>query len=140
MSFGRYTQEAYGLINEILKEFSEDDIESIYSSLKSVGIKGWWKWKEENHDLIVQYVCATPTQRKKTKKYVNAFPLLAYAAYQHCFAGYYFLCQSERIQVSIGDTYRGMAATAGTLFYEVLNYDEHENWPWGGHDPFSKNT
>lgn len=139
MSFGRYTQETYGLAHEILGEFSEKEIGLIHSNLKELGIKGWWKWKEENHDFIMQYVSATPSQRKKTKKYIDAMPLLAYAAYQHCLAGYYFICQAERVQFSIGCSYRDMAATAGNLFSEVVNHYDHEDWPWGADDPFVNN-
>ncbi len=139
MSFERYTQEAYGLAHEILDDFSEDEIESIHSSLKRLGIQGWRKWKEENHELIAQYVSAPPSKRKKKKKYVKVMPLIAYASYQYCLAGYYFLCQAEEIQMLVGDSYRNMAATAGKLFNEVKNYYGHEAWPWGD-NPFAENT
>ncbi len=138
MSFGKYVRETSGLANEILEEFSEQDIDTIYSELKTMGIKGWWEWKQENHNLIMQYVSATPSQRGKAKKYKLAMPLLGYASYQHCLAGYYFIRKAESIQVSIGGSYRDMAATAGDLFQETANYYEHEDWPWGGNDPFIK--
>jgi hypothetical protein len=142
MSFGKYVSEISGLANQILEEFSEQDKDTIYSELKSIGMQGWWEWKQENHNLIMQYVSATPSQREKGKKYKLAMPLLAYASYQHYLAGYYFIHKAESMERFIGGSYRDVDATAGDLFQETINYYkyEHEDWPWGGDNPFIKDT
>ena len=140
MEFGRYKSETRWLAEEIVENFSEDEIETLYSTLEEMGLDEWWKWKDEHSDLIMQYVNATPSQRAKTKKYVNAMPLVGFAAYQHCMAGYAFICKAEELQFYIGGSYRGMAAQAGNSFINLSNHYEHESWPWGGEDPTLQNT
>ena len=139
MEFGRYKEETLGLANEILEEFSEHEIDEIHFKLIALGFEAWLNWKSENLELIMQYVNATPSQRLKTKRYVKAMPLVAYAAYQHCLSGYEFICKAESLQYSIGSSYRNFAAESGLAFNYVQYHNEHELWPWGENDPFFNN-
>lgn len=140
MEFVKYKSETRGLAEEIFDNFSENEIQILYSTLEKMGLHDWWKWKEEYSDLIIQYVNASPSQRLKTKKYINSMPLLSFAAYQHCMAGYEFICKAEELQFYIGSSYRDMAAQAGNSFKDLSNHYEHESWPWYGEDPLLKNT
>ncbi|MEM6406257.1 MAG: hypothetical protein AAF669_06690 [Pseudomonadota bacterium] len=140
MNFGKYPRAVSSLAYEIIDQFLNEDIDQIYKEVESLGINGWSEWKNDNYQLITQYVSSLPSQREKLKKYKEAMPLLAYAAYQHCKAGYYFLNMAERIQMSVGSSYREMASDAGTHFKEISDYFEHELWPWGEDDSLYKNT
>lgn len=140
MEFGRYKQETKWLAEEILESFSEDEITQIYMSLKELGLRDWWKWKEEKKDLIFQYVNATPSQRQKLKKFAKEMPLLAFAGYQHCSSGYELICRTQELQYYIGGSYRGMAAQSGSIFKEIAEHCDHELWPWGGDDPLFGNS
>lgn len=135
MSLIKYKSEIKWLSDEIKQEFSEGEITLLYSKLKKMGLEEWWSWKSENETVIKQYVNATPSKRKTTKKYASLMPLLAYASYQHCLAGYHFLCKVEELEYCIGGSYRTMASESGEAFKDVAYHCDHELWPWGGPDP-----
>jgi len=139
MNLGRYPSEVYGLAEEIKYEFSEEEIEQLFFDLSKMGFAKWLKWKQENHQLIIEYLQATPSKRSKLNKFKPNQPLLAFAAFQHCLAGYKLLIEIETNFIAPGQTYRGMAASAANAYQAVCEAIEHELWPWEG-NPFESNV
>ncbi len=139
MSLGRYPNEVHGLAEELLDNFSEEQITELYDYLKKIGFRGWREWKQNNFNLIIDYIEATPSKRKKLKKFKNNMPYLAYAAYQQCLAGYCVLQAIDNNYLFPGLSYRGMAAASATAYNDINQSIEHELWPWGG-NPYNESA
>lgn len=135
MNLGKYPRAVLNLSEGIKDGFSDQEIEDLSRQLEILGFSEWLKWKDDNHQLILKYIEATPSQRVKVKQFKPLMPALAFAAYQQCLAGYQFLVEVENNFITPGQSYRGMAGSAANAHHQVSTAIDHELWPWDG-DPF----
>lgn len=144
MGLNSYASASLRLSTELEQLMSKDEIDSLFSELKTFGEKAWIKWQLSNSQTIIEFVAATPAQRVRKKEW-NKPKLrgkLILASIIHCQAAYKllsFLTQNEP-WLKPGGGYRDMAARAGDLYWSLLDTDV-PNWPEVlGKSPFYNTT
>lgn len=138
MGLGHYIGAANTLAEEIRDSLTTDEVRSLGSLLRALGLEGWQIWKGRHQATIQRFVAATPSERRKLKSLQPHRIPLAYAAYQHCMAAHAFLAAVDSNLVYPGPAYRSMAVAAGNAFLEVQACLEREIlWPWDEPHPFA---
>lgn len=139
MSLGKYVSHAHMVSMEITNSMTIAEIDMLRQELKGMDIKEWWLWKDNHAKQISLYVSSTPSERKKKNIFKDLMPKLVLASYQHCAEGYSVLKAIESNLLFPGQSYRGMAASAGDAFQEITGSLDVMEWPFKSPTPFIYN-
>jgi len=137
MPLQRYSEECFGLAQELADSLDEVEVEALRAQLLDMGYVAWCEWREAQAARVASFAAAAPAARAKRKLPPNDRRLLTLAAYQGCADAGELLHQAAQLRP--GGSYRRTAAAA-MLAYGRLTDDERRtlpDWPWGDPDPYA---
>lgn len=132
----RYAQQAAALAEELVESLTEDEIQFLRERFAVATLQGWRAWRGEAADDVRAFVRATPSERRRRKRWREAFPLLTHAAYLHCARAHAMLLAVSQHDLTPGGSYRDAAARAGDAFQAAMGAEcDFPEWPWDGDSP-----
>lgn len=135
----RYAQQAAEQARELASSLSEREIQVLREALVAATAKEFLDWRSEFQSDILEFVRATPSQRRRKTYWKVAFPQLTYAAYLHCRDGVAVLGAIARFDLTPGGPYRHMTSQAGLALRAMQDARLHlPQWPWAGKKPLHK--
>lgn len=129
MSLDLYVNHCEGLACELRDSLETVEVLALRNRLAEATKTEWLRWRLENEELVVQFVAATPAERKRTKKFQKEKLLFTLAGIQHCMEGYALLRVIDNNPLSPGRSYRSMAAVAGIAYRQLFDV-EIPDWPF----------
>lgn len=143
MSLESYLAKARGFDEEILSDFSDEQIEQLYTRLSALSMQGYVSFVRSHQTEIVQYIELTPSQRCRAK-WLNHpdILLIRLAAYQISSITDVFLTYIENLnslaQYS-GVSYRKFHASLSEHLSEMAFSRYLTLFPFDGYEsPFLK--
>jgi hypothetical protein len=132
----KYAQQAAAQAEELVESLTEDEIQFLRERFEAATLQGWRTWQEEAADDVRAFVRATPAQRRRRKRWGEAFPLLTHAAYLHCARAHAMLLAVSQHDLTPGGSYRAAAARAGDAYQTAMAAEcDFPEWPWDGESP-----
>lgn len=120
---------------ELLLSLEPLEIDLLRTLLLGKSSRDWMSWRVHNHDLVCEFVAATPSQRKKLKKFQENRLFLSLAGFHHCKEASVLLRVITSPPLQAGSSYREMAALAGDAYNRIFDEDVPV-WPFEGASPF----
>lgn len=131
MDLSRYIDEMKGIAEEIIDDISDSERDFLEVELKRLGIDAWIDFKRSQIELIQSYVSATPSQRKKQKRFQSGYSVyFALGAYQECMSAASMFEQISKKQMLYGTSYREFAGLACQVFAASTEFPNDYLWPW----------
>ncbi len=131
MDLVRYVEEMKGIAEEIVDEFSDSERNFLEVEIKKLGIDTWIKFKRSHVTLVKEYVSATPSQRKKQKRFQSGYRVyIALAAYQECMSAAFMFEEISKKQMFYDLSYRNFAGLACEVFSASTEIPNDYFWPW----------
>lgn len=116
-----YVSGSSNIGEELRASLQPRDIALLRERLLGRPVSYWLRWRVENHDLICSFVAATPSDRKKLKKFRDHYLTLAMAGIQLCQEAAVLLEVITAPPLTVGGPYREMAAFAGDAYNRLFN-------------------
>jgi len=132
----KYAQACRALAQEGIDELTEPDVQALRDELVLLGEVGWLQWQVDHNQDISEYLLATPSVRKKTKRWQAMKTKLALAAYDEFQRAAKLLAMGDEAVFRPGGSYRDTALLASELYWELKSF-EPEPWPFAGESPFA---
>lgn len=126
-----YSASASHHASEIFYSLSEEDIDALREDVQTLGIEEWVRWCADNRKSVLDYLSATPVQRKKKKQWQD--PVIRRRLSLHCYA-LAKLARHVLYAVSYlgSGGYRDNTGAAGKVALDIL---EEGLWLWPFEDP-----
>jgi len=134
MKWSLYVDACLRLAQELRESLPQTVIDQLREDLDGLPLADWRMMRSQGSEEIAAYVAATPSQRARRVPPDQA-GFLTLAAIQHCLDAAELLDRIDRAEMSVGCSYRNMAARAGMVFAELRDYAACE-WPFAGASPF----
>lgn len=136
MALGKYAAECEALADELRESLGEEDVAQLHELLAGRQIQEWIRWRDANINLVVDFVAASPSQRKR-KKFDGQRLLLTLAGIQHCLEAHALLTVIDESFLEPGCSYREVAARAGEAYDHLFDFNVPD-WPFDEPDsPFT---
>lgn len=131
MSYHHYAQAAQNHVFELFRSITLGEIDHLSELLESLGEQKWRDWRVQNFQEILSYLRATPSERKKKRRWQNPdiSVLLKYNAYREASRAYSLLYAIGVHYLPASGPYRDMTAAAADAYYEVL-LQRFPDWPF----------
>ena len=122
MSLFSYANATTAIMYELRDSLTEDDLATVRQSLRARGREAWASWMRDNRELILQYLCATPSVRLKKVKKIEASvrPFLVVAALIHARRALDLLGYAQDLQNAIGHSNRKVLGFAAECALALL--------------------
>lgn len=117
------------IAQELRMALESSEVEALRTLLLGKSSRDWMSWRVHNHDLVCEFVAATPSQRKKLKKFQENWLLLSLAGFHHCKEASVLLNVITSPPLQPGSSYREMAALAGDAYNRIFDEDVPD-WPF----------
>ncbi|TQQ49444.1 hypothetical protein FLL62_15200 [Vibrio cholerae] len=131
MDLSRYVDEMKGIAEEIVDDICDSERDFLEVELKRLGIDAWIDFKRSQMELIQSYVSATPSQRKKQKRFQSGYRVyIALGAYQECMSAALMFEQISKNHTLNGTSYRTFAGLACQVFAATTESPNDYLWPW----------
>lgn len=137
MLFDNYAAVSREHVHELHTILTAEEINDLRETCRRLGQKGVQQWYGEHFDLVLDYVRATPSERKRKKVWQahNTKGLLVLVSSIHAAQAKGLLkAITDRVFVP-GLAYREMTALAGEIYLDVLAQPV-PYWPFEPPDPF----
>lgn len=136
MPLQRYSEESFGIAQELADSLDDEQIAALRDLLLSLGGRRWLDWRATHTERVASFVSAAPAARAKRKLPPSDRLLLSLAAYQCCVDAGELLHQAAQLRP--GGSYRQMTAVAGMAYQRMTDEARRAmpEWPWGDPDPF----
>lgn len=126
-----YIEEMKGIAEEIVDDFSESERDFLETELKKLGIDAWVQFKRSQIELVNAYVSATPSQRRKQKRFQSGYRVyIALAAYQECMSAAFMFEKMCKTHMLYGLPYRKFAGLACEVLSAFTEFPNDYLWPW----------
>ncbi len=131
MNLSRYAAQGQTLVQELSYEFAEDDlIEDARQRLKDTELNDWFKWRDDNLELVMDFLKASPSNRDRYKKFkIEERSLLVLATLQCAMEGAAFLDEVNMATLEPGRSYRAMLHSAALAHHYMIRADI-PYWPY----------
>jgi len=133
VNLSRYAAEGENLVHELSYELAEGDlIEDARRRLQDTELNDWFRWRDENVDLVMDFLKASPSNRDRYKKFrVEERSLLVLAALQCAMEGAALLDEVSMAGLEPGRSYRAMLYSAALAYHYTIRADI-PYWPYRG--------
>lgn len=131
MNLSRYAAQGQSLVQELSYELAEDGlIEDARERLKSSELNDWFRWRDDNVDLVMDFLKASPSNRDRYKKFrIEERSLLVLAALQCAMEGAALLDEVSMAALEPGRSYRAMLHSAALAYHYTIRADI-PYWPY----------
>jgi len=139
MLFDNYAAASRGHVHEFLTILSADEINDLRETCKRLGRTGLLRWYGAHYELVLDYVRATPSERRRKKAWQaqETKGILVLVSSIHAAQARGLLkAITGRVFVP-GFSYREMTALAGGIYLDVLAQPV-PYWPFDPPDPFAE--
>lgn len=136
MPYGHYARAAREHIIELFRSLSREEYEQLANLLENMDEAGWHSWRKENLKETFAYLRASPSERKKKKKWQHpqTTVLLKYSAYREANKAYTLLYAIGVNYLPASGPYRAMTAEAAGAYYLTL-VEHFPKWPFDTQPP-----
>lgn len=139
MGWGRYADESAYRVSELRELLSTNDIESLRIDLSRYTRREWLDWIGKNRTLVLAYIEASPSERKRAVKFRMSDEYLRYlrlAALLLAGQGHALLDVMSTSTLRIGIGYRAALAEAADIADRAFCATDpfwplEEPSPWG---------
>ncbi|WP_300154035.1 hypothetical protein [Solidesulfovibrio sp.] len=139
MLFDNYAAASRVHVHELLTILSADEINGLRETCRRLGQKGVQQWYGEHFDLVLDYVRATPSERKRKKAWQvqDIKGILVLVSSIHAAQARGLLKAITNRVFAPGLSYRETTALAGEIYLDVL-MQPVPYWPFDPPDPFAE--
>jgi len=123
---------------ELAESLTEADLDALRSDCETLGLNGWARWFDDNLDLVLDFVQATPSARRKKNSWQEPvlFRRLTLGAAYHVKLAGAMLRSADLLSYREGISDREMARTAGQECYDLVP-EMLRRWPFEDPNPFA---
>lgn len=137
MSYSLYIERSRALAEELIESLGADDVAALRTCVAGMSAADWRASRRKYAAEFARFVAATPAQRQRGKDWQDQEVRLLWtlAGIHHCLEAARVLEVVDDPRLTVGCSYRSMAANAGFLYQECL-VEPLELWPFEPPDPF----
>lgn len=132
-----YASACTGFELELIESLTTEDQDELRKDCKSLKVDKWYSWANANHEMILDFLAATPSFRKKKKAWKDPVlrRRLTLAALQYLNGAHGLLESAADLALHVGASYRDMARMAADKYLEILSVP-YRHWPLDEPNPF----